>query len=425
MPPTTSEDLLNSVVAKYGTYVNPGLARLLSFAGYGVEMKAEGCYIWDHEGRKFLDCLGGYGVFSLGHRHPKVVEAAKQALDTMPLGSKVFFSKSLADLAERLAKLAPGDLNYSFFCNSGTEAVEGALKVAKAFEGRPKVIATYGGYHGKTIGALSATGREKYREPFYPLVPEFEHVEFNDLSAAKAAIDDRTAAFIVETVQGEGGIILADDDYLKGLRSLCDQTGALLIVDEVQTGFGRTGRMFGIDRSGIVPDIITFAKALSGGVIPIGAFMGTPRVWENAFGKNPLIHTSTFGGNPLACATALAALDVIESENLVENSRARGEQMKSGLQNIAQAHPDLIAAVRGEGLMIGVEFTMDDVAELCIAQMVKRGVVAAYTLNNRRVIRFEPPLTINAAQVDTAVTVFAEAIAETASLLSAVIGAEN
>ncbi len=421
MDQSGEDQLLESVIDKYAQYVNPGLARLMAFAGYGVEARAEGCYLYDHTGRRFLDCLGGYGVFGIGHRHPRVVEAAKRALDTQPLPSKVFFSKPLADLAEKLAQISPGDLQYSFFCNSGTEAVEGALKLAKSFSDRQKFVATHAGYHGKTMGALSATGRDKYREPFLPLVPGFEFAPFNDVSALDA-IDQSTAAFIVETIQGEGGIHVATPEYMQAARAACDRSGSLLIVDEVQTGFGRTGKMFGLDHHPAVkPDLITCAKGLSGGVAPVGAFMGTTEIWEKVFGANPLVHTSTFGGNALACEVALASISVIEDEGLCDRAVLMGSRLKSGLESVQQRFPELISEVRGEGLMLGVEFKMDDVGELTIGQMVKRGVIAAYTLNNRRVIRFEPPLIISADEVDTAISVFGDSVDETNSLLEAVI----
>lgn len=414
-------DLLKEVTEKYRCYINPGLQKLLSFAGLGVEVRAEGCTIYDSEGKEYLDCLGGYGVFSVGHRHPKVIEAAKKALDTMPLSGKAFFSKPVADLAEKLAEITPGNLSYSFFCNSGTEAVEGALKAARSFAGREKIISTLGGYHGKTMGSLSATGREKYKKPFEPLLPEFSFVPFGDSSALEKEIDEHTAAIILEPIQGEAGIHVPPPDYLKEVREICNRKGILLILDEVQTGFGRTGKMFAMEHSGIAPDIVTFAKAMGGGVVPCGAFMGTPEVWEKFFGENPLIHTSTFGGNPLAANCALATIEVIQSEGLCEKAATLGDTMKRSLDKVRESHPDLIAEVRGKGLMIGVEFKMDDVAEIVIAQMVKRGVVVAYTLNNPRVIRFEPPLVIMEKQVKRACEVFEEAVAETSSLLSTVL----
>jgi putrescine aminotransferase len=414
-----ADALYRDVIEKYRAHVNPGLAKLMSFAGFGVEMRAEGCWIFDHEDRRYLDCLGGYGVFSFGHRHPRIVEAVKRQLDQMPLSGKAFFNLPQANLAAKLAEIAPKGLEFSFFCNSGAEAVEGALKFAKAATGRNKIVSTHGGYHGKTVGALSATGREKYRDRFLPLMPEVEFVSYGDPGAAARAIDARTAAFIVEAIQGEGGIVIPPDGYLRAIRKECDRHGALLILDEVQTGLGRTGRFWGCDHDGVSPDLMTLAKALGGGIMPIGAVLGTEAVWEAVFGSNPLLHTSTFGGNELACAAALAAIEVLESENLVERSSAMGRLLLDGLDETRARHPDLIAEARGKGLMIGVEFGMDEVGELTVAQMMKRGLCAAYTLNNPRVIRFEPPLVISEEQVAFACRAFGEAMAETSELLSA------
>jgi putrescine aminotransferase len=415
------DDLYQSVVEQYSHHINPGLARLMSFAGFGVEMSAEGCYITDHEGRKFLDCLGGYGCFSLGHRHPKVIQAVKDQLDRMPLSGKAFFSKPTAELAAKLTSVAPKGLDYVFLSNTGTEAVEAALKFAKATTKRAKIVATEGSYHGKTIGALSVTGREKYRHPFTPLMPGAEYVPYGDGSAAADAIDDKTACFIVEPVQGEGGIIIPPDGYLKQVRDACDRAGALLIFDEVQTGLGRTGTLFGCQREGVSPDLMTLAKALGGGVMPIGATLGTATIWDSVFTENPLAHTSTFGGNPLACAAALATLDVLEEEGLVERSRNLGEVLKSGMMGIQKQHEHLVAEVRGRGLMVGIEFAMDEVGELVVSQLLKREVCVAYALNNPRVLRFEPPLTISEAQIKTILTALDEAISETSAILSELI----
>lgn len=414
-----TDELVVQVREQYAKFVNPGLAKLMAFAGFGVEVHAEGCYLYDEEGKKYLDCLGGYGVFSLGHRHPRVVEAVKRQIDTMPLSAKVFFNPVMAQASERLADCAPGDLSISFFSNSGAEAVEAALKFARAAARRPKFVSTEGSYHGKTMGALSVTGRKKYREPFEPLLPGAEFVEFGDFNAMRRSVDSDTAAVIVEVVQGEGGIHVAPPGYLSLIRELCDKSGALMIVDEVQTGLGRTGKMFGCDHEGIAGDIMTLAKCLGGGVVPIGATLITPEVSERVFGENPLVHTSTFGGNPMACAAAIATLDVIREEGLVENSARVGKALLEALRQASAKFPDLVSEVRGIGLMIGAEFRMDDVGELLIAQMVKRGMVAAYTLNNRRVIRFEPPLIISESEALQAAEIFESALAETAELLAA------
>jgi putrescine aminotransferase len=413
-----SEAYIESVIEKYQQYVNPGLASLMKFGGFGdAEESAEGCVLRTASGAEYLDCLASYGVFVVGHRHPKVVEAVRRQLDKLPMSSRTFFNARQAELAERLAGITPGALQYTFFSNSGTEAVEAALKIARVATGKTRFISTVGGYHGKSMGSLSATGRDVFRKPFDPLVPGFTHVPFNDASALKGAIDEETAAVIVEPIQGEGGIRCPSESYLSDVRRICSDHGVLLILDEVQTGLGRTGRMFGCEHWGVAPDIMTLAKALGGGVVPIGATISTREIWSQAFGENPLVHTSTFGGNPLACAAGLATIQVIEEEGLVEASRIRGQRLLSGLSQVQRRFPDAVCEVRGMGLMIGVEFAVKDVAELTINGMARRGVIAAYTLNNPNVIRFEPPAVISESQVDHAVTAFSESVAESLDLL--------
>lgn len=418
-PDPKTQAWVDGIIEKYQQYVNPGLASLMKFGGFGdVEYEAQGCILRTATGAEFLDCLGGYGVFALGHRHPKVVEAVKKQLDLMPLSSRAFFNAPMAELAEKLAGLAPGDLQYTFFGNSGTEAVEAAVKMVRIASGKTRIVCTIGAFHGKTMGSLSATGRESYRKPFQPLVPGFSHVPFDDADAIAGAIDDDTAAVIVEPIQGEGGIICPSDDYLPKLRQLCTDRGVYLVLDEVQTGFGRTGALFASNHSGVAPDVMTLAKALGGGVMPIGAVMGTPEIWQRTFGDNPLIHTSTFGGNELACAAGLATLQVIEEEGLVQNAKERGEQILAGLRAAQDRFPGTIAEIRGKGLMIGVEFAVEDVGELTINGMARRGVIAAYTLNNPKVIRIEPPLIITESEADRAVTAMCESIEEAAAILS-------
>lgn len=420
-PHMDAEALFADVVDKYSKHVNPYLAKLMQFAGFGVEMRAEGCYIYDQEGTRYLDCLGGYGTFSLGHRHPKVVEAVKSQLDHMGLSGKAFFSKQGADLASKLAEITPDGLDYVFFCNSGAEAVEGALKFARKSTGRSKIISTHNSFHGKTLGALSVMGREKYRKPYEPLLPDVAFVDFGDSARAIAAIDDQTAAFIVEPIQGEGGIIIPPDGYLRDIRAACDKHGAVFIADEVQTLLGRTGKWFGCDHDGTSPHLMTLAKALGGGIMPIGALMGTREIWDAIYEESPLSHTSTFGGNAMACSAGLATIRVIEEEGLVERSVQMGKLLLDGLKGVVAKHNDLLKEARGKGLMIGVEFQMDEVGELVVAQMLKRGLCVAYTLNNPRILRFEPPLIITAEQIEFAVSAFEESVAETAELLAMLV----
>ena len=388
------------VRAKIAKFHNPGLARLLKVTGLGnVEVSAAGCVITDNRGKEYLDFAGGYGVFNVGHSHPVVVEAVKKQMDRMSLASKLLLNEPLADLAEMLAGVLPGDMQYSFFCNSGAEAVEGAIKLSRMATGRTEVIATDNAFHGKTMGALSATGREQFKAPFRPLVDDFKHVAFGDTDPLAAAISQETAAVIIEPIQGEGGIIIPPVEYLSSVRELCDEHGAVMIADEIQTGLGRTGRMFAVDHEEVTPDIITLAKGLSGGVMPIGAFCGRPWVWE-AFAKDPLIITSTFGGNPLACSAAMAALRVTIDEGLSAKAEEMGALLLEGLGVIRGEYPRIIQTVRGQGLMIGVELTKEGLGGVVIPEMIKAGVLAAYTLNQPKVIRVEPPLIVTSDQVE-------------------------
>ena len=403
-------DSTNKILEKYKKYINPSLARLLKLMGCNtVEWKADGAIIQGTQGEKFIDCLGGYGVFNIGHRHTKVVEAVEDQLHKMPLSSRMLLSQPLADLSEWLARITPGDLRYSFICNSGAEAVEGALKLARLATGRSEIVSAENAFHGKTFGALSASGRERYKQPFEPLLPGFKQVPFGDVEALEECITDRTAAVVLEPIQGEGGIIVPPDDYLPEVSELCRRTGVLLIMDEIQTGLGRTGKLFAVEHYGVVPDIMTSAKALGGGVMPIGAFIATPEVWKPFFSR-PLIHTSTFGGNPLACRAAIAAIEVIQEEKLTDRARSLGEYFLGRLTELQMAYPDVIADVRGKGLLIGVELTKEGLGGMIVPEMIKRKVLVAFTLNNPKVIRLEPPLVIAREQIDMVLRAFEEAL---------------
>jgi len=399
--PASPETLYNETYENYRRYLNPPLARVMKLSGSPVEVRASGTTVWDHTGKAYLDFAGGYGVFTLGHSHPRVVAAVKAQLELMSLSGKTMFDPLVGRLARVLAEIAPGDLEVSFFCNSGTEAVEGALKLARAATRRTKFVATHGAFHGKTFGALSVSGRAAFQTPYAPLVPDVVHVPYGD-SGALAAVLEGAAAFIVEPVQGEGGVNVPPAGYLTRARELCDAAGTLLLADEVQTGLGRCGALFACDFERVVPDVMILAKGLSGGVVPIGAYVVRPSVWQAAYGQAPLLHTSTFGGNPLACVAALAALEVLRDEALVENSRARGEQLLAGARRIASEYPSVVREVRGLGLLVGVELTHEGYGGTIIPEMLKAGVTAAWTLNMQRVIRLEPPLIVTAAEVERA-----------------------
>ena len=403
MSEAVARNLFDEVYDQYRRFVNPSLARVMKLSGSVVEMRAEGMSVWDHQGKEYLDFAGGYGVFTLGHRHPRVVAAVKAQLDLMALSGKIMFNPMLGRLAERLAALTPGELEISFFTNSGAEAVEGALKLARAATHRTAFMSTIDAYHGKTFGALSVSGRRVFQEPFMPLLVDVVHVPFDDLAAVEVAFaqaPETFAAFIVEPVQGEGGVMIPHDGYLAGLRSICDRYGALLIFDEVQTGLGRCGTRFACDREQVVPDIMTLAKGLSGGIMPIGAYIATPRVWNAAYKHAPLLHTSTFGGNELACAAALEALAVLEEEGLAERAAVRGLQLLEGAEAIAREFPQVIRSVRGRGLLVGIELCSEGYGGKILPEMLSQGITVAWTLNRQRVIRLEPPLIVAAHEID-------------------------
>ena len=406
----TPAALADEVFENYRRYVNPPLARVMKLSGSPIEVRAEGSTIWDQNGKAYLDFAGGYGVFTLGHRHPRVLAAVREQLDRFALSGKTMFNVLLGRASKRLAELSPGDLEISFWCNSGTEAVEGALKLARVATGRKKIVATHDAYHGKTIGALSASGREAFQTPFRPLLADVAHVAFGDAEVLDAALVD-AAAFIVEPVQGEGGVNVPPEGYLRAVRDACDRAGALFIADEVQTGFGRCGYRFGCERDGVVPDVMTLAKGLSGGVVPVGAYIARAPIWMRAYGKAPLIHTSTFGGSELACAAALAAMEVLEEERLAENARARGAQLLAGCAQIAAEFPQVVAQVRGLGLLVGVELRSEGYGGWIIPEMLKHGVTAAWTLNQQRVIRLEPPLVVRPEQIEQALTALRAGVA--------------
>lgn len=408
---------VEETISKYEKYINPAQAKLFRFMGLAsVEGHAEGWTITDSEGREFIDCLGGYGMFALGHRHPKVVEAVEKALHTMPMCGKVLFNRPMADLAEALAEITPGDLQYSFFVNSGTEAVEGCLKVARLATKRKKFVAANNAFHGKTMGSLTATGRDLYREPFKPLLDGFTHVPFGNIAAMESAVDEETAAVILEPIQGEGGIIIPPAGYLRQVKELCEAKDALFIADEVQTGIGRTGAWFGVNHEDVKPDLMACAKALGGGVMPIGAIIGTPRAWQGLI-EAPFLHTSTFGGNQLACAAGVAAISVIKEENLLERGAETGAYLKAGLESIAAEFPSVISEVRGRGMMIGIELTKEGAGGMLMSLMIDKSIIVAYTLNNPKVIRMEPPLIMPKEVVDYVLEQFRDAVATTASVI--------
>ncbi|MCB1219772.1 MAG: aspartate aminotransferase family protein [Planctomycetales bacterium] len=401
----------------YMEHVNSGLLSLLGFMGLdSAELEAEGWHVRTGDGREFIDCVAAYGSYNFGHRNPAVVSAVKQQLDRMPMSSKLLLNPVQARLAHRLAEITPGELKYSFISNSGTEAVEAAIKLARLRTGKPDIISAKNAYHGKTLGSLSSTHREHFQSPFRPLIANFGVVPFGDLEALDAAISETTAAVMLEPVQGEGGIRVPPAGYLTGVREITKKHGVLLILDEVQTGMGRTGRNFACEREGVVPDILVLAKSLGGGVMPIGATIGTEYVWE-LFQENPLVHTSTFGGNELACAAACAALDLLEQGGYAEQAEKNGAYFLEALKKLQADFPDVLAEVRGQGMMIGIDCVSKDICELMIASVIEEKVFIAFALNNPEVLRIEPPLHMPPEVIDVVITRLHKACESTRMIL--------
>lgn len=371
-----------------------------------VEWEDGGAYFRDTEGEAYLDCLGGFGVYLLGHRHPKVVEAVRAQLGRYALHSQEMVDPLRGYLSRLVAEITPGDLQHSYLVNCGTEANEMALKLARLATGKKWIIATRQGFHGKTMGSLSATGKGYYREPYLPLVPGFTHVDYGDARQVEERIRNLTAtgesvaAVIVEPIQGEGGVNIPPDDYWPQLREICDRHDVLLIADEIQTGMGRTGKLFGVDHWDVAPDIMTLAKAFGGGVAPIGCMVATKRLWTR-MEENPFIlGSSTFGGNPLAAAAAIAAIQVTLEEDIPGQAARKGERFMKGLVPLAEMYPSLLREVRGRGLLIGLEFTSDELGYRVAKELFRHHILVSGTLNNARVVRIEPPAVITEEEID-------------------------
>lgn len=452
--PATAAELAPRAAALHARYLNPVLMALGAKSGFTKTfVRGAGTRLWDDAGDEFLDFVAGFGSLNLGHNHPAVVRALSQALASQAPGfAQSAVNPFAAALAEKLVSLAPAPLEMAFFANSGSEAVEAALKLARAATGRSGVVYCERSYHGKTLGALSVTGNPRYQRPFAPLLPDCASVPFGDLEALRAALlTRRYAAFVVEPMQAEGGMYLPPAGYLPAAQALCRKNGTLLIVDEVQTGLGRTGSLFASDAEGIEPDLMTLAKSLGGGLMPIGAMLARRDLWHQAYGTvhSFALHTSTFGGGSLACAAGLAALDTIVNERLIDNAAARGRQLLAGLERLCEKHSTL-NTVRGRGLLLGVEFNpvpasmiehfkhydpsglmpylvadVDEAFANLGATYVMQTLLADHHIytqvcrSNPRVLRIQPPLTISAEEVEQFLAAFDVACHESSLLNTA------
>ncbi|HEY5877724.1 MAG TPA: aspartate aminotransferase family protein [Nakamurella sp.] len=385
---------------RYRRHVNKSSAALVELLGAPLPERAEGNHIYDADGNRYLDCAG-FGVNLIGHRHPTVIDAVKRQLDASPLVSKPLISRVTADAAAALAQVAPAGLDHVYLTNSGAEAVEVALKLAR-LHGRTRIIAMRDGFHGKTFGALSVTGRPAYRAPFEPLLPGVEFAAFGDIDdlARRLATDGERTCVIAEPILGEGGVHVPPAGWLTAVRELCTRAGALLILDEIQTGLGRVGAWWAAGTEGVVPDILLSGKILSGGVVPVGAVLATDEVFR-PLDDDPMLHSSTFAGSPLAAAAVTATLSVLRDENLIQRSADLGTELSAAVRGILAEHcPGLVAEVRGRGLLIGMDFVSSDLAVEFLMELIARRVVPSYSLNKYNVLRFTPPATLATRDVD-------------------------
>jgi putrescine aminotransferase len=404
MSPEERQGFIAETVESYEKYYNRGFItyrKAVTEAGQfaALEWSGQGSILRDLLGREYIDCLGGYGIFSAGVNHPRVVKAVTDQIQRMALNSQELLEPWRAALARVLAEVTPGELQNSFFINNGTDAIEGAIKLTRLYTGRSTFISTLGGFHGKTMGSLSLMGKASFREPFQSGLQDVRFVPYGDADALEVefrrcdAVGIRIAGVVLEPVQGEAGGIVPPDEYLPRARELCTRYGALLIADEIQTGMGRTGKLWGVDHWNVVPDIMCLGKSIGGGVMPLSAFISTPHIWEVMI-PNPIIHSTTFGGNPLACAAGLAAIQVTLEEDLPGQAASKGEFLLRELGCLQQKYPQVLQAAHGKGLLIGMEFPVQEIGWKVASGLFKRGVLVAGTYSKAQVIRIEPALGI-------------------------------
>lgn len=401
------EQVIVDSVKYWTNHVNPGFLQYrksVSTDYTAVEWDDEGAVFRDVHGKEFIDMLGGFGIYNVGHRHPTVLQAVTNQLKRQAIHSQELIDPLRTYLAHLVSLITPGKLQYSFFTNSGTESIEACMKMAMLTTGRKHFVGALGGFHGKTLGSLGGTSKAVFREPFLPLL-HWSHVPFGDKDALKKHLEacdfsgDKVAAVVLEPIQGEGGINIAPHGYLAAARELCDRFGALLVFDEIQCGMGRTGKMFYCEYDDICPDLLALAKGFGGGVMPIGAAVGTPATWQKYI-ENPFLHTTTFGGNPLACAAAVATINVLLQEDLPTAAAEKGRYLLPALDVLARTYPKVMTTARGVGLMIGMEFTSNELGYAVAKNLFAKNILISGTYINSKVLRVEPPLVITYEQID-------------------------
>ena len=408
------------IESDFGRHVNAGQVRYLKSGHLDVlETRRSGVHFVDPEsGRALIDAFTSAGCFNVGRRNPDILAALDAALDTLDMGTFELLSPAKIELARALTRLAPGDLNRVLFAAGGGDAIDCAIKLARGATGRAGIASTVKAYHGHTGLALSANGKKHYRWFCEPLDPAFTFVPFNDLDAMGAVVDENTAAVLVEPVQGEAGIFVGSGAYMRGLRRLCNEAGALLIFDEIQTGWGRTGKFFACEHAGVIPDIMTLAKSLGGGLFPNAAVVYRDTGRLTGFVDDcPDFHPSPAGGSDLGCRVSLAVIRFMEQNHLCDNAARMGGRLKGAIEDLARENPGLIREVRGTGLMIGLEYVHEFMGPMMSDALAKRSVFAAYSGNARQVMRFMVPITITDAEMDDLIAAISGALADMKRLL--------
>ena len=425
------EAIIKESIANFNENVNPGwleYRKSVSTDSAFVEWEDEGEVFKDVYGTEFIDCLGGFGIYACGHGNPEIKKTVRAQLDRYCLHSQELVDPLRGYLARLLALITPGDLQYSFFTNGGAEAIEMALKLARLATGGKWYISTVGAFHGKSMGAISMGGKAAYREDYIPMIQQVQHVEYGNAAATEAAVKnlvavgEKVAAIIVEPIQGEGGVIIPPEGYLKELRRIADEYGCCLIFDEIQTGLGRTGTMWRCDHEGVTPDIMTYGKASSGGVVPITGIIARPWTYEKSgvgtgtSGKmfdNPwILGSPTFGGNPLACAAFISTIRFMLENDIPGEMAKKGEYYMKGLAKLQEKYPTVLKDIRGAGLLICMEFPEAEVGYEVTKGLFARKVMTAGTLVNAKTVRIEPPATQSYETIDRVLAALDESIAE-------------
>ena len=418
----TIKKITDDTLEGFDNYVSPGWLKYrksVSTDAAVLEWHDEGSIDYGLNDEEFIDFLGGFGIYTFGHRNQEILETVEAQLKHQALHSQELLDPLRSYLAKAVAEITPGDLQYSFFTNGGAEAVEMALKLARIATGGRWYISTVGAFHGKSMGAISVGGKGSYREPYLPMIQQVQHVEYGNAEDMRKAIanlqevGEKVAGIILEPVQGEAGIKIPPEGYLQEVRKIADEFGVALIFDEIQTGMGRTGKIWASEWSGVTPDIMTFGKSFGGGIMPITGIVFTKKMWVQQLIDNPwLLGSPTFGGNPLACSAALAAIRYMIKYDIPQQAFEKGEYLIPKLKEYAKKYPQLIQEVRGIGLMIGIEFNTTDIGYAVSKGLFSRGVMTAGTLVNAKTVRMEPPAIVTYEQIDTVLKRFGETLEE-------------